>query len=137
MKKIILVTALVLLAGVTFGQTLKKGNSLGLHVYTVTLTTDVTMTQWVDLFSNKLIPELEKSMEGSKVILLKGDRGHYENKIGIIIHFKSEKDRDRYWPGITEQSDEGKAVMEKIQPVFDELTKLGTFSREYSGFVIQ
>jgi len=137
MKKIILATALVLLAGVSYGQTLEKGNSLGLHVLTITLDPDVTLNQWLDFYSIKVIPELEKNFEGAKVNFFKCDRGHYENKIGIIIHFKSEKDRDRYWPGITEQSDEGKAVIEKIQPVLDELTKLGTFSREYSGFVIQ
>jgi len=137
MKKIILTAALVLLAGVTFGQTLEKGNSLGLHFLTLTLATDVTMTQWWDFYSNKVIPEIEKNYEGAKVILVKCDRGHYKNKIGIIIHFKSEKDRDRYWPEPGEPTDEAKAVGEKMQPVIDELRKLGTWTDEYSGFVIQ
>jgi hypothetical protein len=116
---------------------LEKGNSLGLHVLTVTLATDVTMTQWLDFYSNKVIPEFEKNYEGGKVILFKCDRGHYENKIGIIIHFKSEKDRDRYWPEVGAPSDEGKAAREKTRPVTDELRKLGTWTDEYSGFVIQ
>jgi hypothetical protein len=137
MKRLILTTAFVLLAGITFGQTLEKGNSLGLHVYTITLDPDVTLNQWLDFYSNKLIPEFEKNFEGLKINLLKGDRGRYENKVGILTHFKSEKDRDRYWPEFGEQTDEGKAGMEKVQPVLDELAKLGTMTDEYSGFVIQ
>ena len=68
---------------------------------------------------------------------MKGDRGEHINKIGWVNYFESEKDRDRYWPEIENSSEEGKAAMEKLQPMFDELEKLGTWSREYSGWVIQ
>ena len=54
-----------------------------------------------------------------------------------MTYFKTEKDRDRYWPEVGAPSDEGKADREKTRPVTDELRKLGTWTDEYSGFVIQ
>ncbi len=48
MRRLILTTALVLLAGITFGQTLKKGVILGVHHMTITLEPDVTMDQYLD-----------------------------------------------------------------------------------------
>ena len=137
MKKFIIAAAFILFAGVAFGQTIQKGGSFGLHVLTIDLDPDVTMNQYLDFFINKFIPEMEKQFEGLKVIIMKGDRGEHINKIGWVNYFESEKDRDRYWPEIENSSEEGKAAMEKLQPMFDELEKLGTWSREYSGWVIQ
>ena len=48
MKKLLVISVLILLTGVAFGQTLQKGGSFNLHVLTVTLDPDVTMNQWVD-----------------------------------------------------------------------------------------
>jgi len=137
MKKLIIAAAFILFAGVAIGQSLQKGGSFGLHVLTVNLDPDVTMNQYLDFFTNKFIPELEKHFEGLEITLMKGDRGVYENKIGWVNYYKSEKDRDRYWPEEGKPSDEGKAAKAKVQPIFDELRKLGTWSDEFSGWVIQ
>jgi hypothetical protein len=137
MKKLLVVTALILFAGVLFSQTLQKGGSIGLHVMTINLAPDVTMDQYLDFLINKYVPEMEKHYKGLKINILKGDRGADENKIAMMTYFESEKARDRFWPEEGKQSDEAKAAGEKISPLTDELNKMGTMSDEYSGWVIQ
>ncbi len=50
MKKLILLAALVLVACTIFGQTLQKGNLVGVHVLDVIIQPDVTYNQWKDFF---------------------------------------------------------------------------------------
>ena len=64
MKNLILTAVLLLASIITFGQTLKKGNFVGVHVMTVNLDPDVTMNQFKDFFINKVIPEVEKHFPG-------------------------------------------------------------------------
>ena len=137
MKKLIIAVAFILFAGVVFSQTLQKGGSIGLHVATITLAPEVTMDQYLDFLINKYVPEMEKHYKGLKINILKGDRGVHENKIAVMTYFESEKARDRYWPEEGTPSDEAKSAREKIQPLTDELQKMGTQSDEYSGWVIQ
>ena len=137
MKKLIIAVTFILLAGVTFGQTLQKGGSFGLHVLTINLAPDVTMNQYLDFLIDKFIPEAEKHYEGVKMIVMKGDRGGHENKIVLVNYFESEKARDRYWPEEGKPSDEAEAAKEKVQPLLDELQKMGTWSGEHTGWVIQ
>jgi hypothetical protein len=137
MKKLLIITSLILFAGVIFSQTLQKGGSIGLHVTTITLAPDVTIDQYLDFLINKYVPEMEKHYKGLKINILKGDRGAHENKIAVMTYFESEKARDRYWPEEGKPSDEANTAREKIQPLTDELQKMGTQSDEYSGWVIQ
>ncbi len=136
MRKLVIAAAFILLAGVAFGQTLAKGGSFGLHVLTVNLDPDVTMNQYLDFLINKYIPEAEKYFEGLKMSVMKGDRGEHENKIALVLYFESEAARDKYWPEEGKGSDETKAAMKEVKPLIDELLKLGTWSDEYSGWVI-
>ena len=137
MRKLLIVSALLLFAGIVFGQTLQKGGSFGLHVLTINLAPEVTMDQYLDFIVNKFIPEAEKQFEGVKVIVMKGDRGDHENKIVLVNYFESEKDRDRYFPEEGKRSDECEAAREKVQPLLDELQKMGTWSGEHNSWVIQ
>ena len=137
MRKLLVVTAFLLFAGVASGQTLQKGGSFGLHVLTIELAPDLTMDQYLDFLNNKYIPKVEKHFKGVTVTLMEGDRGEHVNNIGWVNYFESEEARDRYWPEEGESTDEGKAAREKIQPFLDELEKLGTYTREYyTGWVI-
>ena len=136
MKKLIIAAALFLFIGIAYGQTLEKGGSFGLHVLTINLDPDVTMNQYLDFLIDKYIPEAEKHFEGVKMSVMKGDRGEHENKIALVLYFESEEARDKYWPEEGEGSDETKAAMKKVKPLLDELLSLGTWSDEYSGWVI-
>ena len=140
MKKLILITAaLLLVAGTNFGQTLQKGNLVGFHVGTVILDPDVTSNQFNDFYLNKYIPELEKQFQGDiKVYLAVGDRGDDENLVGAFWVFKSVEVRDKYFSQEGTMTELFNSKMEKIQPIHEELNKLGIYSeKHYTDWVIQ
>ena len=136
MKKLIIAAAFILLAGVAFGQTLKKGIVISCHTTTVTLNPDVTMNQYLDFYLNKFIPEYEKVFPGVHFFFSKGNRGLNENGYALIMYIESLEVRDKYWPepGIT--SELAKAAYAKLRPVRDELIKLGTATSEYTDWMI-
>jgi hypothetical protein len=134
MKKLILISALILITGFTFGQTLKKGAVLAIRSYNVTLQPNVTMNQFLDFFMNKYIPEFEKSYPGIKLFLLNGDRGEKKYQLGTIWYFESVAIRDKYWPSeISDtQTDIAKAAGEKMKTIGEEAGKYVLNSTEIS-----
>ncbi len=140
MKKLILTAAaLLLLAGTTFGQTLQKGNLVGFHVGTTILESDVTYNQFMDFYQNKYIPEFEKQFQGDiKVYIAVGDRGNDENCEGTFWVFKSVEVRDKYFSQEGTGTELFNSKLEKLQPVQEELNKLGIYSeKHYTDWVIQ
>jgi hypothetical protein len=136
MKKLILTTALVLLAAITFGQTLQKGGILGIHQMTITLKPEVTIDQFLDFYQNKVIPESEKLMDGWKGFVVKGNIGEHVNEYRVVWYIESMKDYNKFFTN-DGPTDEVNVLMEKIQPVIDEIHKLGTWTSEYTDWVIQ
>ena len=142
MKKILLaVAALILLtAGGTFGQGLKKGNLVGVHIYSVKLNPGVTIEQFTNFCINKLFPEWEKNFQGLKLHLGKRIRGlNDQTELGLtmIFVFASEKDRDKYFTAAGETNELGKALFKKIEPINAELGKLGSLSDDrYTDWLI-
>jgi hypothetical protein len=137
MKKLILIAASILIAGITYGQSIQKGTLIGTHVMTVTLMPGVTMEKYMELFKTKLIPEMEKNEATWKVYLLKGVRGESNNSFGLLYVIKSAKDRDKYYNADGSDSELGKSFMVKLKPVMDELGKLGTLATKYTDWVVQ
>ena len=137
MKKLILITALTLVAGLSFGQTLQKGNLLGLHIMTINLKPKVTMDQLKTFFICKEIPELEKQFQGVKGYLVNGGRGENKNSFGIIYLFETEEARDKYFNTDGTTNDLGKSAFEKLGPTDKELEKLGTYTTKYTDWVVQ
>jgi len=138
MKKLLLTAAvLLLLAGTTFGQTLQKGNLLGFHVTTVDLKPAVTIEQYQEFFISKVIPEIEKNYPGWKAYSVKGIRGENENSFGVIYVIKSEEHRDKYFNEDGSLNELGTATQEKLNPVFEELEKLGTYTSTYTDWIVQ
>jgi len=135
MKKLIVSTVFILFSGFTFSQTLEKGNLIGMHVMTINLDQDVTMNQFLDFFSSKLIPEINK-WEGWKAYLAKGIRGENENSFGIIYVIESEDARNKYYNEDGSMNELGISFQKEIQPIFDELNKLGTWNTKYTDWMV-
>lgn len=136
MKNLMLTSALVLVAALAFGQSLKKGNLVGLHVVTINLNPDVTMNQYKDFFVNSVIPEYKKHYSAD-IYLAKGIRGENVNSFAFIFVFESEKMRDKYFNADGGSNDVGKAANEKMGPTMDKLNKLGTSTTKYTDWVVQ
>ena len=131
MKRIIIVAAFILFAGVAFGQTLQKGSILALRTDTPTLNTGVTMNQYVDFMINKFAPEMEKLFPGTKVLILKGDRGEHKDGYAMLIYIESVEARDKIF------EDEDGEIQSKMVPLMEELGKFATISDNYTDWVIQ
>ncbi len=137
MKKLIIAAAFILLAGVAYGQTLKKGSVLGIHTATITLSPDVTMDQFLDFYLNKYIPEVDKAFPGVHLFISKGNRGENENGYALIWHIESLELRDKLWPEMGVTSELVNAAAAKLQPLITELNSLGTITSEHTDWVVQ
>lgn len=128
---------MILLTGLVFGQSIQKGSILGMHVRYITLQPDVTMDKYLDFYINKYIPEYEKNYPGIKLYVIKGIRGENENSIGLVYLFKSVEVRDKYWPQKDVSSELALEATKKLQPILEELRKLGTAtSKSQTDWVI-
>jgi hypothetical protein len=125
MRKLLIVTALLLFTGIAFGQKLEKGVVIGAHHWTTfKLKPDVTEEQFFEFFETKYKPEYEKHFEGVKLFILRGIKGNEEGKLGHIYYFKDEATFKKYISPNGGFTEEGMVIWEKVQPVFDELLKL-------------
>jgi len=136
MKKIIFVTAFIIMAGIAYGQTLQKGNVVRVHVYTINLDPDVTMNQYLEVWANKLAPALEENSE-VKYFIIKGIQGECENCFGDMWIFESKAVQDKYFKEDGTLTKTGQEVQEKIQPELDELARLGTSTQTYTDWIVQ
>jgi hypothetical protein len=136
MKKLIFTTAITILAGLAFGQTLQKGNLVGVHVITIELNPGVTMEQFQNFHLNTLIPEYEKLYKGWQLFLVKGIRGENINTYGWIMVAESEETRDKHYNDNGSLTEYGKAINEKMKPILDEVEKFGILKRKYTDWLI-
>ena len=139
MKKNLVIVALILIAGVTNGQTFQKGNLVGFHVGTVELAPDVSLDQWKKFGIDTYCPAVKKAFEGEVIMYLAdGERGKFENFVGMFIIFETIEVRNKYIPEPGETTELYQSKWEKIKPIYDEWQKMGSFSREhYTDWVIQ
>ena len=137
MKKLILITALVFVIGISYGQSLEKGNLVGVHTLTITLNPGVTMEQVISYLINSYIPASEKARPEWKYYITKGVRGENNNEIGMIAVVRSEKDRDKYFNADGTIGELGLKANEKIKAYNEELNKLCTWTSKYTDWVIQ
>ena len=136
MKKLIFIAIVILITGFTYGQTLQKGNFVGFHVMTINLNPDVTLNQYIDLYKNKLLPAYARNFQ-AECYLVKGIRGESINSFGFMMIWKSEADRDKFFNKEGGTNETGKAAVEKLKPVMDELAKLGSGTSKYTDWIVQ
>lgn len=136
MKKLMIVTALLLFSGIAFGQALQKGSLIGVHVMKVELKPGVTMDQYMNFFNEKTKPAWEKADKDMEVFPLKAIRGENENELGMIVIYKDEAARNKYYNEDGSLSEIGNKLMEKVAPVNAEAEKLGTWSSTYTDWIV-
>jgi hypothetical protein len=139
MKKNLMIVALILIAGVTNGQTFPKGNLVGFHAGTVDLDPDVSLNQWKKFAIDTFFPAFNKEFEGEiAMYLADGERGKFENYVGWFMVFKTIEVRNKYIPEPGKRTELYESKWEKVQPIFDELGKMGSWSEEhYTDWVIR
>ena len=131
MKKLLIITALVLFAGVAYGQTLKKGTVIAMRNYTFTLLPGVTMDQVEDFWINKYNPMLNKAYPGVTWFLIKGERGELKNEFAELVYIESLDLRNKLWPDgdeITPYQEKASEIMAPISEHWATLVKDGSVS---------
>jgi len=123
MKKLFIIIALFLFAGLAFGQTLKKGAVVVVSTWEVTLQPDATMNQFLDL-AKKYAAAFEQAYPGTKMYTMKGDRGEYKHKMSTLLFFESVELRDKYWPTEEGEGPFDQAAQEYFAPVMEEGSKI-------------
>ena len=98
MRKLLVVTALLLFAGIAFGQTLNSGSIVVIIDYDVTLQPDVTFNQFLEFKKTTFNPKWEKLFPGTSVVGLVGDRGDRKYKYTELWIFDSLEIRDKFFP---------------------------------------
>jgi hypothetical protein len=133
MRKLLVITALILFAGIAFGQTLQKGAILYISNHTVELKPGVSLDQYMDAFLNKYIPEMEKLFPDTKSSIMKKGYGEMASDYMLVWFFPSEAVRDKYiTPGfvIKDKAKAEKAF--KLGEILDEYgADHGTGSNEW------
>jgi hypothetical protein len=120
----------VLSASAVHAQELKKGNVVGIHVSAIQLAAGVTMETFTAFFVEKAIPAYEKTWRGWKFYPVRRIRGEKAEGFGLIIVIPTEAERDKYYDADGSPSELGKAANAKIQPIMDEMNKLGTITAD-------
>lgn len=137
MRKLILAGALLLVVGTVGAQELKKGSLVGVHVMTVKLAPGVTIEKFTEFYVKKLIPQVERHRTGWKLYPVKRIRGEQADGFGVMFVIDSEANRDRLYNADGSSSELGKATEAKIQPIRDELKRLGTITADvYTDWLV-
>ena len=137
MKKLILSFILIAIAASVSAQAFKKGMFISIHTTNVTLQPGVTLDQYKEFYMTKVIPEYENLIPELKGYLVSAVRGEKKGSIGTMWTFSTEKEREKYFNDDGTPTEVGKANQQKMQPVFDELSKLGTSINTYTDWVVQ
>lgn len=130
MKKFLVTAAAMLLfAGFLFGQTIKQGGVLALHHYQITFTPGVTVDQYLDFMTDKVLPEMQKAFQAklpSKV--LKGIGVNNQHEYAILSYWESLEVFRTYWNDDGTPTEKGAAAMAKVQPLIEKLNTMGTYT---------
>jgi hypothetical protein len=125
MKKLLVITALLLFTGFVSAQSIEKGGIIGTHVWTIVkLKPGVTEEQYLEFLETKFKPVYEKHFEGCKIYTLKGIKGEEKGKLGALYVWKDEDSFKKYIHPEESLTKEGEAAWAKVQPVYDELLKI-------------
>lgn len=136
MKKLIIAVAIILVAGVAFGQTLKKGGVLALHHHQVTLAPGVTIDQYFDFYVDKIVPEMKKVFPGTTGQILKGIGVNNQHEYALLYYWESLELFRVYWNSDGTPTEKGAAGMAKLQPLFEKMNKLGESTQVPGDWII-
>jgi len=136
MKRFTVAFAILLFAGVAFGQTLQKGKVVALHRMEVSLNPGVTIDQYLGFWDTKIRPEAMKVFPEMTSHMLKGIGADNKHEFAGLYIYESMDVLRKYWNEDGTPTEKGAAAMGKLQPLLEELGKLGSYTQTPSDWVI-
>lgn len=128
--------AIVLSTGTSYSQTLNKGSIVSIHEWNLTLHPGVTMEQFLDYWTNTLLPEVDKLFPEMKSLVLKGIAGESKGKFAGLYYYDSLETMRSYWNEDGSPTEESAPKMEAFGPLFEGIGKFGEFKWEVSDWEI-
>ncbi len=136
MKKLFLAILLTMSTGIVLGQSLQKGNVIGIHNFSLNLDPDVTLNRYKDFFIKNYIPELDKHYPDVKHYFSHNTMSDNKDNIGLIVVFGSPAIKDKYYNEDGSRTELTIAIQEKMKSTREELDKLGSVTAEYTEWII-
>ena len=136
MKNLLFLVAFVMISQAAISQSIPKGALVGIHTFSVKLKGKTTQKQAEDFIMSKWIPA-SNAAYSCEAHLLKFVRGEGGGKLGMIVIYKDEATRNKYYGSDGKLNAGGKAAEAKMKSVNDEFAKLGTLSGTYTDWVVR
>jgi hypothetical protein len=140
MKKTSVLFAFALLCIFSFGQTLHKGNLLGLHTYTPSLKPGVTLEDYKKFYMSTVIPQFQKAFPDIKLVLISSVRGQDSSSLGVIYFFASEAVRNKYFNNEGNPTEAFNTANAKLNALNTEMEKYETPSQgvdKYNDWLVE
>ena len=137
MKKLFIIIVYILFAGIAYGQTFQKGSIIGIHEWTITPDSGITMSQFFEFQKNEYLPLFEKHMKGIKTYIIQSNENEQSDKIGVLWCWESAEAKERYFSEEARKNKEISEIIDIIMSKRSELEKLGSWSVNATNWVIQ
>lgn len=137
MRKLLFFSVLLLLAGYTFGQTLKSGGVVMIHEYKHSLENDDLKSFMKDYEDKVMSLALEQFPEMKHMGWVKGFGTDNKGDLAIFVYYESLEDLRKYLNEDGTPTDKGSAAYGAIMPAFQELMeKYGEMKIVYRDWLI-
>ena len=136
MRKLLIVTAILLFAGISFGQTLQKGNVVSIHAWTVKLNPDVTMNQFLTMWENDFKPIFTKAIPEMKPFVIKGIQDQNKFDYAGLYVWDSMDELRVYFNADGSPTEKGAAAAGILIELLGEIQKYGEFTYTADDYVI-
>ena len=118
-------------------SSLPKGNLIGLHKLKIKLNKGFTIEDFEDYFTQILVPAYNKAYMGAKVHLIKSNKGTDLNSLGMLWIFESEEFLSKLWNSDGTSTKLNSSINESLAEVNSGLAKIGTWSSDFSDWLVQ
>lgn len=118
---------------------LEKGTILGLHeMKDYKLAPGVTIEQVEEFVLNKFMPAFNELANDFKMVPLKSIRGDSKGELAMAYYLASAETMTKYFPKEGVQSEEAKALFQKIQDLRAEFGKMVTVKKDiYNDWLVE
>ena len=118
-------------------QAISKGGLIGFHNLNVTLNKGYTMEDFLNFFKNEVVPAYNAAYMGARVHLVKGSKGKDVNAIGMIWIFESEDFLSKLWNEDGTSTELNSKINDQLIEVNEGLSKIGSWTSEFSDWIVQ
>lgn len=136
MRKVLIVAALLLSAGIVYGQTLQENKVVSIHMWTLKLNPNVTMNQFLKFWEDNLIPLTKEVIPEMKPYLIKGIQDHNKYQYAGLYVWNSIEELRKYFNPDGSPTENAASAVDALTKMQSEIAKYGEFTYTADDYVI-